>query len=1110
MASEHIRILSLNSNGYSTKREDIMNTFNRLNLNVLCLQESHVIPPGDVAWIERNKGIRVFTSNDEKAGVAIFTNEKVKQCYPTPVNLGGRLCHVELESGIHVVSLYVPTQNPAKIHLGPDYFKEVSNYLRGFRGGELFLAGDYNFAVEDADRSTGARLPGDIKYKAAFSEHFARFDLHDMFRDKHGMEVRSFTFHRGRTASRIDRIYTNIVKLEYEISHVPIVYSDHQAVLCVVRAIERCPRGRGFWKLNGSLLGNPQVREAVTRFWLRWQGRKMDYPCPIAWWEIGKKKVRNILKSFGIKLRKEENKERNDLERQLFGLYKDRDSGNMGNIAEIVETERKIKELDKKEFEGAKVRARAPFVEPDEAPTQAFFKMEVRKENRIYEIRDKDGNLVKEPQQIVKEFSEFYRDLYKMEPINDIEMNFFLNKIENSLNEEEKSSLEGMITTEEVHRELKEMQGNKSPGLDGLTKEFYLSFWEVIGDDLVETVNNVFLTENLSETMRTAVISVLFKKGDPAEVKNYRPVSLLTVDYKVITKVLKTRLSKVMSSLVDPEQACGVPGRSINDQLLNLQAVIEHAGAAGGALVAIDLMKAFDRLSHRYMREVLQRMNFGENFLKWIDILYKRPESMVLVNGFLSERFQVGRSVRQGCPLSALLFALCQEPLASAIRSETKIKGIKIPNFGKEIKNIQFADDATHPISAPCIHAIFQVYERYEEASGSKVNKEKTEILLLGRFQIQHIPVEYRRYVVDVSKILGIPWSKYGAHGGTFWKTVIGKIEKEIEKWGERRLSFTGKVLAIKTVLLSKIWYGARVLKIPKEIVGKIDTMLFKFLWSGRTELIKRASLFRPIREGGLGMTHVAGKCSALLMMKLNALYKVNPGEVPQPWVGYGIYRLGVFLRQYCPAIGTNCFVHNPVDAGAVWGKVRFLVEQSKITREGNFWLKATLAKIYGEMKYMYQEPHTVCVRKPHIRWEYVWKNIWTAKASNAEKEFIFKTAHGALPVKTTFKGLPGISKSCTLCKREPETTEHLFFDCPRVQAALNSLRRVCVGQGWPQPLIDGVLYPDFPPARGNGKRTLALFFYTHSIWVARAAAWAGRKVRPEDDFMRRVQGRLY
>jgi hypothetical protein len=99
------------------------------------------------------------------------------------------------------------------------------------------------------------------------------------------------------------------------------------------------------------------------------------------------------------------------------------------------------------------------------------------------------------------------------------------------------------------------------------------------------------------------------------------------------------------------------------------------------------------------MQAVLKSMNFRGNFRKWIQILYQDPDSMVLVNGFLSEPFKVGRSVRQGCPLSMQLFVLCQEPLANAIRAKPHIKGIKVPNV-KEVKNITFADDATHSIAA--------------------------------------------------------------------------------------------------------------------------------------------------------------------------------------------------------------------------------------------------------------------------------------------------------------------------------------------------------------------------------------------------------------------------
>jgi hypothetical protein len=596
--------------------------------------------------------------------------------------------------------------------------------------------------------------------------------MRDVYRTEHP-NTRSFTFHRGTSSSRLDKIFANFPMNIRQIYHAPITCSDHQAVFMKAELLSKPKTGKGVWKLNVSLLKNEETCNSISDFWRHWKGMKLSFNCPIEWWEKGKEKTRNIFKQNGARLKKERVEELNELEKRLKDLYRDKDKG-IDKNDELFKVEREIEKLEKYEMEGAKIRAGGRFVEPKEAPSADFFKIESRRKTIIDKVLNTNGDEVSEPEAIVNEVKLFYKKLYEKK---ETDVNFrkkFLDKIENKLNGEQRDSLEGVIEKEEVAKALKEMKAGKSPGMDGLGSELYLKFWDLVGEELTETINNVFFTGYLGKSMKTAIISILYKKGDVREIKNYRPVSLLTIDYKVITKVLKSRLSRVIGGLVHPDQACGIPKRSINDQLFNIQAVIERASSSGGALVAIDLRKAYDLISHDYMHEVLRSMNFGENFKKWMKILYQDPESMVQVNGFLSESFKVGRSVRQGCP-----------------RAEPRIKGIKVPN-SKEVKNITFADDAMHPITANCITTIFEVYNDFGKASGAEVNFEKTEVLLLGTFTANIVPAEFRRFIVKAATLLGIPWDKNGACGEIFWPRAIIKIQTATEKWEGRRLSFVG------------------------------------------------------------------------------------------------------------------------------------------------------------------------------------------------------------------------------------------------------------------------------------------------------------------------------
>ena len=166
----------------------------------------------------------------------------------------------------------------------------------------------------------------------------------------------------------------------------------------------------------------------------------------------------------------------------------------------------------------------------------------------------------------------------------------------------------------------------------------------------------------LSLSQRTGYITLLCKdKEHPELLSNWRPISLLNVDYKIISKVLANRLRKVLSHIVHSDQTCSVPGRTIMDNLHLLRNIVDYCEQkrCQCAIVSYDQTKAFDRVSHEFLFRVLKAFGFNDSFIKWIQVLYNSVSSRVLVNGFLSDVFLIYSSVRQGCSLSPLLYILC-------------------------------------------------------------------------------------------------------------------------------------------------------------------------------------------------------------------------------------------------------------------------------------------------------------------------------------------------------------------------------------------------------------------------------------------------------------------
>jgi hypothetical protein len=271
------------------------------------------------------------------------------------------------------------------------------------------------------------------------------------------------------------------------------------------------------------------------------------------------------------------------------------------------------------------------------------------------------------------------------------------------------------ISSENVNRALKLSNNGKSPGLDGIPYEFYkmldILFRQSNGADqkpfdVITFLTSVYVdveTYGMVETCKFNVgwLCPIFKKGDKSLISNYRPVTLLNCDYKLMTKTYSLTLMDVAPSLVHPNQAGFMKGRKIEDQVKLAKFLLNYAEAAqeDGLIVALDQEKAYDRINHTYLLRVLQHMGFPPRFYNTIETLYTNAETVVMINGEISESFIVIRGVRQGDPLSCLLFNLAIEPLACLLR-DSELKGIKVPGKDEELIVSLFADDTTIYLSS--------------------------------------------------------------------------------------------------------------------------------------------------------------------------------------------------------------------------------------------------------------------------------------------------------------------------------------------------------------------------------------------------------------------------
>ena len=248
---------------------------------------------------------------------------------------------------------------------------------------------------------------------------------------------------------------------------------------------------------------------------------------------------------------------------------------------------------------GAIIRSRANWYEKGEKSNKYFLGLESHRGTKscIRKVLSSDGNLTTNQLKIMKEIEKFYSDLYSADDDTAYDNHPFLQGAEiPKLSYDMRNICEGRLSVKECFDCLQSFENNKSPGNDGLTVEFYKTFWNSVGNLLVESLNYSYKCGELSNTQKQAVITLIEKKGkDKRNICNWRPISLINVDAKIGSKVIATRL---LGEIIHFNQNAYVKGRTILDAVRTIDDILEYTERKNisGLLVAIDFQKAFDSI----------------------------------------------------------------------------------------------------------------------------------------------------------------------------------------------------------------------------------------------------------------------------------------------------------------------------------------------------------------------------------------------------------------------------------------------------------------------------------------------------------------------------------
>ena len=400
--------------------------------------------------------------------------------------------------------------------------------------------------------------------------------------------------------------------------------------------------------------------------------------------------------------------------------------------------------------------------------------------------------------------------------------------------------LEGPLTYEECKEALSSFSKNKLPGKDSFTAEFYITFFDILGEDLVRSLNHAYEKGELSISQRRGVIPLLPKdESSLLDLKNWRPITLLNVDHKIAAKAIATRMESTLPFLIHTDQTGFIKGGYIGGNIKLICDLLEQTKTdkSSGILLSIDFRKAFDTLQWPIMHKALETYNFGESLRRLIEIFYKNIESTVLNNGYPSKWMKPSKGARQGCPLSPFLFVLTAELLSNKIRQSYTVKGVTL--CGNEIKISQSADD-TNLICAdiPSVENALQILVDFGKISGLTLNKEKTKAMWLGRSaKNKDKPLGFK-WVSCPTRFLGVHIS-YDKKGNDYqnYDLKIGKLQTNLDMWKMRDLTLFGRVLIVKSLGISQLTYSASNVDAPNYVISTAKKGYLVFC--GRTRGIR-------------------------------------------------------------------------------------------------------------------------------------------------------------------------------------------------------------------------------------------------------------------------------
>ncbi|CAK8567230.1 unnamed protein product [Lathyrus sativus] len=433
----------------------------------------------------------------------------------------------------------------------------------------------------------------------------------------------------------------------------------------------------------------------------------------------------------------------------------------------------------------------------------------------ISQLYKDDGTCIHNQEDIEKEVCEFYGKLMgTREPrINMIDI---VMREGPQLSMEQRAGLISPVSVTEITNALKGIGDLKSPGIDGYGGKFFKASWEIVDKDVIEAVTEFFEQNVIYKAFNETIATLIPKQPDAKTLKDYRPIVGCSTIYKIISKILTTRLGKVLGNIISKAQAAFVPGQKIHSHILLAMELLKGYNRNTGTprcMVQLDLQKAYDMVDWGALENILSEVGLPKKFVDWIMTTVTTVSYRFNINGKYTDKINARRGIRQGDPLSPFLFVIIMEYLSRLL-----FRMQKNPDFNHHVKcerlqitHLTFADDLL--LFSRGDHMSMDILQltlnKFLDSTGLKINPSKSRvyfgnvsenvkcaILQLTSYKEGSFPFRYLGIQVTSKRLAVI-----------HYMPLLDRLLSRITHWSSRLLSYAGRLQLIKSVLYAITTY---------------------------------------------------------------------------------------------------------------------------------------------------------------------------------------------------------------------------------------------------------------------------------------------------------------